>query len=75
MRKLVEKSGKAVKSVTKISKSDFAKMCAKDKWAHKSDYKREPMPTGSVLVAKYVMVDGVPHKPVNGVLIPLSKKA
>jgi len=75
MRKLVEKSGKAVKVVSTITKAEFLAKCAKDKWAHKSDYKREPLPTGSAVVGKYITIGGVPHKSVNGVLVPLTKKA
>jgi hypothetical protein len=75
MRKLVEKSGKAVRSTVKMSKEQFAAKCAKDTNAYKSDYKRVPLPTGSTVVAKYVNIDGVPHKNVDGVFVPLIKKA
>jgi len=59
----------------KVKRSVFMKLASQDKRKHTSHYKREPIPTGSVVVAKYQMVDGVPHKAVNGVLVPLTKKA
>ena len=68
------KSSKAVK-MGKIDAATFLALCAKDKTAYKSNYKRVPMVAGSAIVAKYTMVAGVPHKMVNGVLVPLTKKA
>ena len=59
----------------KVKRSVFMKLAAQDKRKHTSHYKREPMATGSVVVAKYTMVAGVPHKMVNNVLVPLTKKA
>jgi len=59
----------------KVKRSVFMKLASQDKRKHTSHYKREPIPTGSAVVAKYQMVDGVPHKAVNGVLVPLTKKA
>ena len=58
-----------------VKRSVVMKLASQDKRKHTSHYKREPIPTGSVVVAKYQMVDGVPHKSVNGVLVPLTKKA
>lgn len=59
----------------KVKRSVFMKLAAQDKRKHTSHYKREPMAAGSVVVAKYHMVGGVPHKMVDGVLVPLTKKA
>jgi hypothetical protein len=68
------KSSKPVK-MAKVDAATFLGLCAKDKTAYKSNYKRVPMEAGSAIVAKYTMVAGVPHKMVNGVLTPLAKKA
>ena len=59
----------------KVKRSVVMKLAAQDKRKHTSHYKREPMPAGSVVVAKYHMVDGVPHKMVAGQLVALTKKA
>jgi len=68
------KSSKPVK-MAKVDAATFLGLCAQDKTAYKSNYKRVPMAAGSAIVAKYTMVAGVPHKMVNGVLTPLAKKA
>ena len=68
------KSSKPVK-MAKVDAATFLGLCAQDKTAYKSNYKRVPLPAGSAMVAKYTMVAGVPHKMVNGVLMPLAKKA
>lgn len=58
-----------------VKRETFMALASQDKRKHTSHYKREPMATGSVVVAKYHMVDGVPHKVVNGQLVALTKKA
>ena len=58
-----------------VKRSVVMELASQDKRKHTSHYKREPLPVGSRMVAKYHMVDGVPHKAVNGVLVPLTKKA
>jgi hypothetical protein len=74
MKSLGSKSGRARKINETITNPEFLAKCAKDTNAYRSEYKRPPVPTGSVLVAKFVMVDGVPHKMVNGSLVALTKK-
>jgi hypothetical protein len=69
------KKFKAIKVSEVITKAQFNALAEKDKWKHTSHYKRVPIETGSVVYAKYTMIDGVPHKAVNGVLVPLTKKA
>ena len=69
------KSSKAVRVAETITKAEFIAKCAKDTNAYRSEYKRPPLPTGSALAPKFVMVGGVPHKMVNNVLVPLTKKA
>ena len=69
------KTNPAVKINNPINKAQFLALCSKDTNAYRSDYKRPPLPTGSVVVAKYTNIGGVPHKMVNGVLVPLTKKA
>ena len=59
----------------KVKRSVVMQLANQDKRKHTSHYKREPLPTGSAVVAKYTMVAGVPHKMVDGVLMPLTKKA
>jgi hypothetical protein len=68
------KSSKPVK-MAKVDAATFLGLCAQDKTAYKSNYKRVPMAAGSAMVAKYPKVNGIPHKMVNGVLVPLTKKA
>jgi hypothetical protein len=69
------KEFKAIKTGEKVTKAQFKALASKDRWAFKSHYKREPLPTGAIAYAKYIMIDGVPHKAVNGVMVPLTKKA
>lgn len=61
-------------NLSAINQESFLELCAKDKTAYKSNYKRVPMAVGSAIVAKYTKIDGIPHKMVNGVLVPLTKK-
>lgn len=68
------KTNPAIKINETITKAQFLALCSKDTNAFRSDYKRPPLPTGSVVVAKYTNIGGVPHKMVNGVLVPLTKK-
>jgi hypothetical protein len=68
------KKFKAIKT-GKAAKTQVNTIANQDKWKHTSHYKRVPIATGSAVVAKYSMVDGVPHKMVDGVLVPLTKKA
>ena len=68
------KSSKAIK-MGKIDRATFLGLCAQDKNAYRSNYKRVPVEAGSAMVAKYTMVGGVPHKVVNGQLVSLTKKA
>ena len=75
MKALGNRSSRPVRVNEKVTKAQFLAKCAADTNAYRSEYKRPPLPTGSVVVAKFVMVDGVPHKMVNGVLVPLTKKA
>lgn len=69
-----DKSSKAVK-MPKIDKATFLALCAKDKNSYKSNYKRVPMTAGSAVVAKYIIIAGIPHKMIAGVATPLPKKA
>ncbi len=75
MKKLGNKSGRAVRVNETITKAQFLAKCAQDTNAYKSEYKRVPLATGSAVAAKFIMVDGVPHKRVNGQLVALTKKA
>ena len=69
------KKFKAIRTTEKITKEQFNALAEKDKWKHTSHYKRVPVETGSVVYSKYQMIDGVPHKAVNGAWVALAKKA
>jgi hypothetical protein len=58
-----------------VKRSVVMKLASQDKRKHTSHYKREPKSATEAVVAKYTMIGGVPHKAVNGVLVPLTKKA
>jgi hypothetical protein len=75
MTKTAIKMSTVTVSNNAVDQATFLALCAQDKTAYKSNYKRVPMASGSAMVAKYPKVNGIPHKMVNGVLIPLTKKA
>jgi len=58
-----------------VKRSVVMALAAKDKRAYTSHFKREPKSATEAVVAKYTMIGGVPHKAVNGALVPLTKKA
>jgi len=74
MKKTAIKMSTVIVNNNAIDQATFLALCAKDKTAYKSSYKRVPMAVGSAIVAKYTKIDGIPHKMVNGVLVPLTKK-
>jgi len=74
MRKTEIKMSTVTVNNNAIDQATFLALCAKDKTAYKSNYKRVPMAAGSAIVAKYTKIDGIPHKMVNGVLVPLTKR-
>lgn len=74
MKKTAIKMSTVIVNNNAIDQATFLELCAKDKTAYKSNYKRVPMAVGSAIVAKYTKIDGIPHKMVNGVLVPLTKK-
>lgn len=67
------KKFKAIRVSQAITKEEFLALAAKDKRKHTSMYKQ--VPEERVAIAKFHMVGGVPHKMVDGVLVPLTKKA
>lgn len=68
----LKETGKAVKGSV-ASKAEVAAIVAQDRKWYLNMYKREPMPAGTVLVPKHIMVNGIPHKSVNGQLVALTK--
>ena len=74
MKKTAIKMSTVIVNNNAIDQATFLALCAKDKTAYKSSYNRVPMAVGSAIVAKYTKIDGIPHKMVNGVLVPLTKK-
>ena len=74
MKKTAIKMSTVTVNNNAIDQATVLELCAKDKTAYKSSYKRVPMAAGSAIVAKYPKIDGIPHKMVNGVLVPLTKK-
>ena len=56
----------------RVSKEVFMALAAQDRRSYTSHYKREPL---NIKAPKYINVGGVPHKLVNDVLVPLTKKA
>lgn len=64
------KNGKAIRSNSRIKSSEVMAIAAQDKRAYSSHYKRVP----ATSVAKIINVGGVPHKFVDGQMIPMVKK-
>ena len=56
----------------KVKRSVVMKLAEQDKRKHTSHYKKEPL---AVYAPKYYMISGIPHKMVNGVYVPFTKKA
>jgi len=61
---------KTLKSVEKLSTNQWNALAEKDRRKHTSHYKGVP----TMHFAKFIEVGGVPHKMVDGVLVPLQLK-
>jgi len=67
MKKLAKST---VVSKVKMTKEEFLKLHSSDKRAYTYGFKREP----ATHFAKYQNIGGIPHKMVDGVLVPLTRK-
>jgi len=71
MKSMKPRKSKAIRSTVKMTAEQWAQLADRDKRKHTSHYKRVP----DTYVARFIEIDGHPHKMVNGVLVPLKLKA